>query len=635
MSYSNYWLKFWTYIAVFSAILELLGYPLVRLFLKGAKMRELSVPANIPPIVSGNVTDHIEELVKRNPNFPSLSIQTNDKWSTVTAAQFRSQVCSVAKGLIAEGLKPGERVAILSRTCYEWTVADYAIWYAGCITVPIYETSSPEQVEWIISDANVVATFFEAQRTTHAFTPIAAKVPHMTRSYIFGDNVLAELSSKGANISDDELASRRTSAKPNDPATLIYTSGTTGQPKGCIITHGNMMAEVDTLVKGIPEVFEIPDASTLIFLPLAHVFGRLIQVAMLRGEVTIGHCPNPTALLKDLSSFQPTFLLAVPRVFEKVFNGSAAKAHGASPVKGKIFDRAAKVAIAYSEALDHGHMSKGLALQHGLFDKLVYSKLRHAMGGRVTHAISGGAALGSRLGHFYRGLGLIILEGYGLTESTAGSTLNLPSSLKIGSVGRPLPGTGVRIESDGEVLLKGPHIFAGYWNNDAATAEAMTSDGWFRSGDIGELDGDGFLRITGRKKEIIVTAGGKNVAPAVLEDRLRANPIISQCVVVGDNKPYIAALITLDQDALPQILSANNIEQSPMADLVLDPNLRALVQKAVNSANEAVSNSEAIKKFSILLEDLTIDNGYLTPKMSIRRHLIVQDFAKDIDALYN
>lgn len=598
-------------------------------------MRELSVPANIPPIVSGNVTDHIEELVVRNPQFPSLSIQTDDQWTTVTAEQFRSQVRSVAKGLIAEGLAAGERVAILSRTRYEWTVADYAIWYAGCITVPIYETSSPEQVEWIISDANVVATFFEASRTTHAFTPIAAKVPHMTRSYVFGDNVLAELSSKGMHISDDELNARRTSAKPSDPATLIYTSGTTGRPKGCIITHGNMMAEVDTLVKGIPEVFDVPDASTLIFLPLAHVFGRLIQVAMLRGEVTIGHCPNPVALLKDLSSFKPTFLLAVPRVFEKVFNGSAAKAHEASPVKGKIFDSAAKVAIAYSEALDHGHMSKGLALKHGLFDKLVYSKIRHAMGGRVTHAISGGAALGSRLGHFYRGLGLIILEGYGLTESTAGSTLNLPSSLKIGSVGRPLPGTGVRIEPDGEVLLKGPHIFAGYWNNEAATAQDMTSDGWFRTGDIGEIDGDGFLRITGRKKEIIVTAGGKNVAPAVLEDRLRANPIISQCVVVGDNKPYIAALITLDQDALPQILSANNIDAAPMSELVANPNLRALVQKAVNAANEAVSNSEAIKKFSILLEDFTIDNGYLTPKMTIRRHLIVQDFAKEIDALYN
>jgi len=598
-------------------------------------MRELSVPANIPPIVSGNVTDHIEELVARNPNFPSLSVQTDDQWTTVTAEAFRSQVRSVAKGLIAEGLAAGERVAILSRTRYEWTVADYAIWYAGCITVPIYETSSPEQVEWIISDANVVATFFEAERTTHAFTPIAAKVPHMTRSYIFGNDVLAELSSKGMRISDDELTARRTSAKPSDPATLIYTSGTTGQPKGCIITHGNMMAEVDTLVKGIPEVFDVPEASTLIFLPLAHVFGRLIQVAMLRGEVTIGHCPNPVALLKDLSSFKPTFLLAVPRVFEKVFNGSAAKAHEASPVKGKIFDSAAKVAIAYSEALDHGHMSKGLALKHGLFDKLVYSKIRHAMGGRVTHAISGGAALGSRLGHFYRGLGLIILEGYGLTESTAGSTLNLPSSLKIGSVGRPLPGTGVRIEPDGEILLKGPHIFAGYWNNEAATAQEMTSDGWFRTGDIGEIDGDGFLRITGRKKEIIVTAGGKNVAPAVLEDRLRANPVISQCVVVGDNKPYIGALITLDQDALPQILSANNIEAAPMSQLAANPDVRALVQKAVNSANEAVSNSEAIKKFSILLEDFTIDNGYLTPKMTIRRHLIVQDFAKDIEALYS
>ena len=598
-------------------------------------MRELSVPANIPPIASGNVTDHIEELVARNPQFPSLSIQTDEQWTTVTAEQFRSQVRSVAKGLIAEGLAAGERVAILSRTRYEWTVADYAIWYAGCITVPIYETSSPEQVEWIISDANVVATFFEAERTTHAFTPIAAKVPHMTHSYIFGNDVLAELSSKGMHVSDDELNARRTSAKPSDPATLIYTSGTTGQPKGCIITHGNLMAEVDTLVKGIPEVFDVPEASTLIFLPLAHVFGRLIQVAMLRGEVTIGHCPNPVALLKDLSSFKPTFLLAVPRVFEKVFNGSAAKAHEASPVKGKIFDSAAKVAIAYSEALDHGHMSKGLALKHGLFDKLVYSKIRHAMGGRVTHAISGGAALGSRLGHFYRGLGLVILEGFGLTESTAGSTLNLPSSLKIGSVGRPLPGTGVRIEPDGEVLLKGPHIFTGSWNNETATAQAMTSDGWFLTGDIGELDSDGFLRITGRKKEIIVTAGGKNVAPAVLEDRLRANPIISQCVVVGDNKPYIGALITLDQDALPQILSANNIEAAPMSELAANPDLRALVQKAVNSANEAVSNSEAIKKFSILLEDFTIDNGYLTPKMSIRRHLIVQDFAKEIDALYN
>jgi len=598
-------------------------------------VRELTVVANIPPVSAGNVTDQIEDLFVRNPKFPSVSIQTDDEWKTITAAQFRDQVRSVAKGLIAEGLQPGDRIAILSRTRYEWTVADYAIWYAGCVTVPIYETSSPEQVEWIISDAHVVATFFEAQRTTLAFTPIAAQVPHMTRSYVFGDDALAELANKGASISDSDLESRRSAAGPNDPATLIYTSGTTGRPKGCIVTHGNLIAEVDTLVKAVPEVFDVPDASTLIFLPLAHVFGRLIQVAMLRGEVTIGHCPNPASLLKDLGTFQPTFLLAVPRVFEKVFNGSAAKAHEASPIKGKIFDRAAATAIAYSEALDHGHVSKGLAIKHGLFDKLVYSKLRHAMGGRVTHAISGGAALGSRLGHFYRGIGLIILEGYGLTETTAGSTLNLPSALKIGSVGRPLPGTGVRIESDGEVLLKGPHVFAGYWNNEAATSEAMTTDGWFRTGDIGELDGEGYLRITGRKKELIVTAGGKNVAPAVLEDRLRANPIISQCVVVGDNKPYIGALITLDPDALPQILAANNIESAPISQLIENADVRGLVQKAVNAANEAVSNSEAIKRFVILPEDLTIDNGYLTPKMSIRRHLIVQDFASDIEGLYS
>ena len=598
-------------------------------------MRELSVAANIPPVTAGNVTDQIEDLFARNPNFPSISIQTDDEWKTITAAEFRDLVRNVAKGLIADGLQPGDRIAIFSRTRYEWTVADYAIWYAGCVTVPIYETSSPEQVEWIISDSHVVATFFEAQRTTLAFQPIAAQVPHMTHSYIFGDDVLTELALKGASISDSDLESRRTAAGPNDPATLIYTSGTTGRPKGCIVTHGNLIAEVDTLVKAVPEVFDVPEASTLIFLPLAHVFGRLIQVAMLRGEVTIGHCPNPAALLKDLGSFKPSFLLAVPRVFEKVFNGSAAKAHEASPIKGKIFDRAAAVAIAYSEALDHGHVSKGLTLQHGLFDKLVYSKLRHAMGGRVTHAISGGAALGARLGHFYRGIGLIILEGYGLTETTAGSTLNLPKSLKIGSVGRPLPGTGVRIESDGEVLLKGPHVFSGYWNNEAATAEVMTSDGWFRTGDIGELDGEGFLRITGRKKELIVTAGGKNVAPAVLEDRLRANPIISQCVVVGDNKPFIGVLVTLDQDALPQILAANNIESAPMTELVDNANVRELVQKAVNVANEAVSNSEAIKKFVILPEDLTIDNGYLTPKMSIRRHLIVQDFANVIEGLYS
>ena len=598
-------------------------------------MREVNEPSCIAPILSGNVTDHIEDNATYHPNFASASVLVDGAWTPVRALEFRSLIRSVAKGLIADGIKPGDRVGIFSRTKYEWTVADYAIWYAGGITVPIYETSSPQQVEWIISDSHVVATFFEAQRTTHSFDAISESVPHMNKKYIFSENAFDDLIRLGANVTDADLDARRKIAGPDDAATIIYTSGTTGRPKGCVLTHGNFMTEVETLIVDIPEIFEKDEASTLIFLPLAHVFGRVIQVAMIRGRVTIGHCPNPASLLRDLESFRPTFLLAVPRVFEKVFNGASAKAHGASPVKGKIFDRAAATAISYSEAIDSGAIPTGLKIQHAIFDKLVYSKLRAAMGGRVTHAISGGASLGARLGHFYRGLGLMVLEGYGLTESTAGTAINKPSKIKIGTVGPALPGTGIRIESDGEVLLRGGHIFKGYWNNDAATSECMTADGWFRTGDIGELDQDGFLKITGRKKEILVTAGGKNVAPAVLEDRLRSNPIVSQCVVVGDGKPFIGALITLDEEALPLILAANDIESAPLEQLIENAEVKALVQKAVNVANEAVSNSEAIKKFVILPKDLTIENGYLTPKLSIKRHVVVADFANEIESLYN
>ena len=602
---------------------------------KGQLMREVHVPALVAPPTSGNITDIIEMNANVYPNRALAQVPQGTEWKDVTSIEFRSLVRSVAKGLIADGIQTGDRVAIFARTRYEWTVADFAILYAGGISVPIYETSSPEQVKWIMSDSNVVATFFEAARTTHAYKEISASVPQMTRSYIFAENAFNDLTAKGASVSDEELEKRRTHATPDDPATIIYTSGTTGNPKGCVLTHSNLFAEVENLVEGIPEIFKAPQASTLIFLPLAHVFGRLIQFAMIRGQVTIGHCPNPASLLKDLESFKPSFLLAVPRVFEKVFNGAGAKAHAASPVKGKIFDAAAATAIAYSEALDHGKPSAGLVLKHKLFDKLVYSKLRAAMGGRVTHAISGGASLGTRLGHFYRGLGLVVLEGYGLTETTAGSTLNIPTALKIGSVGKPVFGTGIKIADDGEVLIQGPHVFKGYWNNELATKEVFTDDGWFKSGDIGELDNEGFLRITGRKKELLVTAGGKNVAPAVLEDRLRAHPIVSQCVVVGDGQAYIAALVTLDQEALPGILAANNIAEEPLEKLVNNPQVRAIVQSAVNTANEAVSLSEAIKKFTILPLDLTIDNGYLTPKMSIRRHVVTSDFAKEIAQLFN
>jgi len=462
-------------------------------------VRETSTPAKVSPPTSGNLTDHVEHNFATMPDRTVFAVQAEATWSPISAREFRDQVRAVAKGLIADGIGAGDRVAIFSRTRYEWTVADYAIWYAGAITVPIYETSSAEQVQWILSDAHCVATFFEAPRTTHSYDRIADSVPHMAHSYIFTEGAFAELTHRGAAVTDQELDSRRTQAQPDDVATIIYTSGTTGRPKGCMLTHSNLMSEVDNLIEGIPEIFRAPDASTLLFLPLAHVFGRLIQVAMFRGGVITGHCANPAFLLRDLSSFKPTFLLAVPRVFEKVYNGSRTKAYEASGAKGKIFDAAATTAIKYSEALQAGKVSKTLELKHGLFDKLVYSKLRAAMGGRVTHAISGGASLGSRLGHFYRGLGLMVLEGYGLTETTAGSTLNVPTALHIGSVGQPVFGTQVRIANDGEILLKGPHIFKGYWNNEAATAEAISPDGWFHSGDIGEIAESGFLTITGRK----------------------------------------------------------------------------------------------------------------------------------------
>ena len=597
-------------------------------------MRNASTAALVATPTSGNVTDHVEFNGDSFPDAHVISVETNGEWKPMTSTEFRNRVRGVAKGLIADGIMPGDRVAIFSRTRSEWTIADYAIWYAGAITVPIYETSSAEQVQWMMQDSHVIATFFEAARTLYPFNEIASTVPDMTRQYVFADDVLTELTNRGAHISDSELDARRQLASPGDIATIIYTSGTTGRPKGCVLTHGNFMSECDNLIEGIPDVFLRPDASTLLFLPLAHVFGRLIQLAMIRSRVTIGHSPNPGTLLKDLQAFRPTFLLAVPRVFEKVYNGSSSKAHDAGKLKGAIFDAATSTAIAYSESLDDGGPSKMLSMRHGLFDKLVYSKLRAAMGGRVTHAISGGASLGARLGHFYRGLGLMVLEGYGLTETSAGSTLNIPGAIKIGSVGKPVFGTEVHIADDGEVLLRGHHIFKGYWNNPDATAEAITSDGWFHSGDVGRLDEDGYLYITGRKKELLVTSAGKNVAPNVLEDRLRAAPIISQCVAVGDGKPYISALVTLDQEALPGILSAHGIEPAPIAELSENPEVRALVQQAVNSANEAVSNSEAIKKFLILPFDLTIENGYLTPKLSIKRHLINQDFSAEINSLY-
>ena len=594
-------------------------------------MNEISVPALVEVPVNGNLTQYISERASLEPNRITMSRPLGDGWQPVTAREVEQEIRAVAKGLVASGINVGDRVAIMARTRYEWTILDFAIWYAGGCVVPIYETSSAEQIDWILNDSGSVGII--AETPTHRELVETVKPSHTKHVWTMTEDILGALSLAGAQISDAEIDKRRNSLTAEDVATLIYTSGTTGKPKGVVLTHGNFISECGNVVEGASDLFLRPGGSTLLFLPVAHVFGRMVQIGSIRAGLHLAHCSDPVGRLpKDLASFKPTFVLAVPRIFEKIYNGAEAKAEAAG--KGKIFRKAADVAIAYSQALDSGKMSPVLKLKHGLFDKLVFSKIRHGMGGRVEAAISGGAPLGERLGHFYRGAGVTILEGYGLTETTAGATLNLTKHLRVGSVGRPIPGTSVKIAEDGEVLIKGPIVMRGYWQNDKANEEVFTSDRWFRSGDLGKLDDQGYLYIVGRKKELIVTAGGKNVAPAVLEDRLRAHPLVSQCIVLGDNQPFIAALITIDQDMLKGWVATNKKEGASMQDLANDPDLITVIQTAVDEANKAVSKAESIRKFTILPTDFTIAGGHLTAKLSLKRHVINQEFASQIAQLF-
>lgn len=595
---------------------------------------EFSVAAIIPPPTSGSLVDDIVDNAQTAPHRVALSVNRGGAWVGVTSQQFLDQVKAVAKGIVASGVEPGQRVGIMSRTRYDWTVADYAIWYAGATVVPIYETSSAEQVEWILGDSNAVGVFLESAKNKSVFDEVADRLPDCTRAWIFDDGALDTLAAAGAGISDEELERRRATLNPESLATIIYTSGTTGRPKGCMLTHGNFMFEVSNIVAGMPQLFSVPGASTLLFLPLAHVFGRIIQLGCIHSGTRLGHAPDVKNLLGDLQSFQPTFLLAVPRVFEKVFNSAQQKATAEG--KGNIFNTAAQTAIDYSKSLDTGGPGFGLKIKHKVFDRLVYGKLRTAMGGKIEWAVSGGAPLGDRLGHFFRGIGVVILEGYGLTETSAATTVNRPDAIKIGTVGQPFPGASVKVAADGELMLAGAQIFKGYWNNPTATAEAIEPDGWFHSGDIGEIDDQGFVKITGRKKELIVTAGGKNVAPAVLEDRLRANWLVSQCIVVGDAQPFIAALVTIDPESFPGWLKqAGKPETSTIESMTNDPDLVAEIQKAVDEANKAVSNAEAIKKFTILPVDWTEEGGQLTPSMKLKRNVVMKEFSSEVDALYS
>jgi long-chain acyl-CoA synthetase len=596
-------------------------------------VREFSTPLTTVIPTTGNLTDDVVANAREAGDVAVFSRATPEGWVDVTAAEFHDEVRAVAKGLVAAGIEAGDRVALLSKTRYEWTLLDYAIWFAGAVTVPIYETSSAEQIGWILADSGTRAVVAEGAdhlaRVREARR--AGDLAELQHVWSIEDNAVDVLGRLGSDISDEVLEQRRTAATPQDLATLIYTSGTTGKPKGCMITHGNFMFELGVAVDELHELFDREGASTLLFLPLAHVFARIIQIGCVKSRARMGHSADIKNLVADLGEFQPTFILAVPRVFEKVFNTASQRA--TADGRGKVFDRAADVAIAWSRALDGPKVPLRLRAQHALFDRLVYGKLRQALGGRCTYAISGGAPLGDRLGHFYRGIGLVVLEGYGLTETTAALSVNLPDATRIGTVGRPLPGTSVRVADDGELLFKGGQVFAGYWGNEAATEEALGRDGWFHTGDVGEVDEEGFVRITGRKKEILVTAGGKNVAPAVLEDRLRAHALVDQCLVVGDGQPFIGALVTIDRETFPAWAEQHG-KTGEVADLVDDPDLLAAVQEAVDDANKAVSKAESIRKFTILPGEWSEEGGQLTPSLKLKRNVVVREARAEIEALY-
>ena len=597
-------------------------------------MVQFEVPAIVPADPQANVTDLLVDRVKATPQLALFAVPDGDGWRDITATEFHTQVIALAKGLAAAGIEPGDKVGFIARTTYDWTLVDFALFFAGAVMVPIYETSSPTQIAWNLTDSGAIACITESADHSARVEEIRAEVPLVRSVWEMHRGDLDKLVDQGKDVTDGEIERRRNIANGSDIATLIYTSGSTGRPKGCVLTHSNFVELIRNSSKALKEVVETPGASTLLFITTAHIFARFISILDIHAGVKTGHQPDTKQLLPALGSFKPTFLLAVPRVFEKVYNSSEQKAEAGG--KGKIFRAAAHTAIDHSKLLQEGKkIPLGMKIKFALFDRLVYSKLRAAMGGNVVYAVSGSAPLGPRLGHFFHSLGITILEGYGLTETTAPATVNLATKSKIGTVGPALPGVGVRIADDGEIQVRGVNVFKEYWRNPEATAATFDGD-WFKTGDIGAFDSEGFLTITGRKKEIIVTAGGKNVAPAALEDPIRANPIVGQVVVVGDQKPFISALITLDSEMLPTWLANNGLATDmTLADAAKNPAVRAEVQRAIDGANAHVSRAESIRKFTILETEWSEASGHLTPKMSIKRNVIMDDYADEVAELYN
>ena len=597
-------------------------------------MPQFDTPAAVEADPRANVTDLLLDRVAATPDAALFAIPEGEGWRDVSSSEFLAQVRALAKGLIAAGIEPGEKVGLMCRTRYEWTLIDFATWFAGAVLVPVYETSSPSQVQWDLADSGAISVIVETPDHFARFDEVHPDLPLIRNVWQIDLGDLDKLVAAGTDVSDDEVERRRALATGDDIATLIYTSGSMGRPKGCVLTHSNFVELSRNSAVALADVVQDPaGASTLLFITTAHVFARFISVLCVHAGVKVGHQPDTRHLLPAMATFKPTFLLAVPRVFEKVYNSAEQKAEGDG--RGKIFRRAADVAIRHSQALEAGEkIPFGLKVQFALFDRLVFSKLRSAMGGHVRFAVSGSAPLGARLGHFFHSLGITILEGYGLTETTAPATVNLVTRSKIGTVGLPLPGVAVRTADDGEIQVKGVCVFKEYWQNPEATASVF-DDGWFATGDLGSFDDDGFLTITGRKKEIIVTAGGKNVAPAVLEDPVRANPLVSQVIVVGDQKPFIAALITLDAEMLPVWLENNGLDNTMSVEQAAGNDaVQAEIQRAIDDANTRVSRAESIRKFVVLPTDLTEASGHLTPKLSIKRQVILDDFADVIEKMY-
>ncbi|WIB61532.1 AMP-dependent synthetase/ligase [Curtobacterium sp. MCLR17_007] len=579
----------------------------------------------------GSAARLLADRARATPDRPILAERHGDTWTTISAAEVERRVRGIAKGFVAAGLEPGAHVAILSRTRLEWTLVDFAVWTAGLVSVPVYETSSPDQVRWILGDSESVAVVVEQEEHARRVAGIAADLPHLGQHWTIDGGGLDDLIRLGEDVTDDELDARTADVHGHDDATIIYTSGTMGRPKGCVLRHDNFTATVEGATAAMPEVVA-DGSSTLLFIPLAHVFARFIAVMSISTGVLVGHEPDTKDLMRAVSTFRPSFLLAVPRVFEKIYNSAEQKADLGG--RGKVFRAAAATAVAHSEALATGRVPLGLRLRFRLFDRLVYSRLRDAMGGRVQYAISGSAPLSPRLSHFFRSIGVLILEGYGLTETTAPATVNRAGELRIGSVGRALPGVEVRIADDEEILIRGVDVFDRYWNNPEATAAAFAA-GWFRTGDLGRLDGDGILTVTGRAKELIVTASGKNVAPAPLEDGIREHPLVGQVVVVGEAKPFVAALVTLDRDMLPGWCASRGIEPALSAhEAAYDDRVHRAVQEAIDAANGRVSRAESVRSFTILDTELTEASGHLTPKLTIKRAVVMRDFAADVEHIY-